>query len=60
MHTILYVHPQKVALIAVLPLYSKSLHNSSAQLFLAKLPYPKIVATHCSFKKKTTTTIEDP
>jgi hypothetical protein len=34
--------------------------SSSTQLLLAKLHYSKIAAVHCSFKKKTTTTTEDP
>jgi hypothetical protein len=59
----------KSALTAVLPLRSGRSAIRLAQLvrsgrplsfFFAKLPYSKIVAAHRSFKKKTTTTTEDP
>jgi hypothetical protein len=65
MDTILSAQPRKVALTAGLPLRSEAkvqagLHSLSAQLLFAKLPYSKIAAAHCSFKKKTTTTTENP
>jgi hypothetical protein len=63
MHTISSAQPQKVALIAILPLRSEakvqaSLHSSSTQLssstqiLFAKLPYLKIATAHFPSRKK--------